>query len=156
MPASLRQKSALSSENATSIRLRPPLNRLMTGRPHCAATHVAQVNKGAPVISGHIFAPASYGVLAAVGISCSGSGDHDVVSAIRKQLRARCFQICGVVNAGDHSRQRLDHATRQHFFRARMRRGHAHRDSFLQEQFGGPHDRIGMKAILHATVCKAY
>ena len=64
------------------IRLWPLEYGLITGGPHGAAPHVAQINKCAPVVSSDVFPPATDSIGSAVGITGAGGRDHDVVSSI--------------------------------------------------------------------------
>ncbi len=142
------------------VRLRFAPRWLMAGGPDCATAHVPQVNKRTPVVSGNVFTPACDGVIFALRVTRTSGRDHHAVSAIRKQLRARRVEIGRLVNAREHARHGLYHASSQNFFGTGVSRRHADGDALLQEQLCCLNCRIGMKAswtrIFLEQVCQRH
>src|SRR5206468_656837 len=60
--------------------------RLPGGGPEDAAVQIAQIAERAEAIAGGVFAPARHGQITPSAVTAAGAGDHDVVSAVGKQM----------------------------------------------------------------------
>ena len=123
---------------------------LCRGGPDPAAVRVSQVDVGAPVVAGRVFAPAGHGQVAPAAVARARRGQHDGVAPVGQQVRGGCGH--GRHAYAPHRVQvamRLGRAG-WHFLGARVRHGDEARHALLQQQFAGLDHRLTMEAFSHA------
>ena len=124
---------------------------LIHGGPDGAVVEVAQVAEIAPVIARAVLAPARHGQVFPAAVAAARIAHHDVVAAIRQQLRFRHGAVG--LREDAHRHGLLGRAAAQHrqLGRVRVKRAGLRR-AFLQHQQGRLQQRIGLETALHRTV----
>ena len=127
--------------------------RMIGGRPHGAASHVAQVDELTARIPRGVSARLRHGEPAPeAGASAAVRHDRDVV-AVRQELGVRKHGVRRSVLPHRNRRRRGDDA---HFVqRPWLNRRRMTRHALLEEQFGGLHARLRMKALHHPVAEKS-
>ena len=115
--------------------LRLDQGRLVHGGPDFAVIEIAQVAEITPVVARAILAPARHGQVFPAAVAAARIAHHDMIAAVRQQLRFRH----GAVGLGKdaHRHGQLGRAAAQHrqFGRVRVKRSRLRR-AFLQHQQG--------------------
>ena len=78
-------RPVFSEDNLVLLRLRT--DRLIGRRPHQAAFGVAHEEIASPCIPGYILAPARDGDVPPVTVAGAGSGNHDRIATVGKEVR---------------------------------------------------------------------
>ena len=121
--------------------------RLIGGRPHRAAAHVAQVDELPVRVACRVAAPARHRQAAPDAGAAAGVGDRGDVVAVREELRVRKRGVRRAVAADRHRRRRRGGA---HLVeRPRLDRRDVARHALLQQQLGRLDPRLGVKALDH-------
>ena len=127
------------------VRLRG--GRMIGGRPHRPAPHIAQVDELAARIARRVAPRLRHREAAAEAAAAAGVGHDRHVVAVRQELRVRKDRVRRSIPPHRHGRRRRDDA---HFVeRPRLNRRRVTRHALLQQQLGGLHSRVGVKALHH-------
>ncbi len=127
------------------VRLR--CRRMIGGRPDRSAPHIAQVDELAARIARRVAPRLRHREAAAEAAAAAGVGHDRHVVAVRQELRVRKDRVRRSIPPHRHRRRRRDDA---HFVeRPRLNRRRVTRHALLQQQLGGLHARVGVKALHH-------
>ncbi len=133
------------------VSLRAPERRLMPCRPSLAASHVAQVDPGAPGIGRGVVTPPGNRQAAPLGKSGTGHRHEHGVGTVRENLAARRRGIGRIEPPGRDRDFLADDPASRHLGDDRTgERGRVARDPLLQQQLGGLDCRVRVKPVSHA------
>jgi len=133
------------------VRLASLERGLVRSGPQLSAIQVAEVREGPPAITRRVFMPACNGEVLPSAVATAGGTHHDVVPAVGQEMGFRR----GDLGIGDDAEGLFDSRGSQSRSRrlaiVREERGRI-RNAFLQQQFGGPKQRVGQETTLHGAI----
>ena len=129
------------------VAVRVVASGLVGGAPDSAAAGVAHIDVAAPVVAGHIRAPARHGQVVERAGAAARVGQHHAVVPVREQVRVGHRRV----RRGELARRgRLGEVhlrLARSLARPLERRGLRH--TLLKQRLGGLHARLGVEAALH-------
>ena len=128
--------------------------RMKRRRPEIPTLHIAHVAEASPVIQRGVFAPPRDGQIAPAAVAAARVGHHHAVRSVRQQVPTRRQRMRRHVPPHHHGQRSSGRLFDVVFLRRFVER-HQMWTALLQQQFGGLHAWLGVKAPLHRVAVQA-